>query len=686
MAKFLDSNKVKVFPTAFRGKDSNGYAINPEAFMTTENNLVNLTNKVTYNHKDYFFLDGNTVHIVIGGYYFVALKSDITALFTNPSTNDEIHACISISNLATSYSDISVPTLTPNGGSAGDILDVIQQFKGLTFEGKDDTTGLKLFKYDGSGWYPFNENMINIDVSQVGWGNTPISSHFKTEDFVGVNTGVANLYGYSGPINLYGDIVPQTISGSSLPQFNLGSYDNFFSSIYGRNFVLNDYRGSYHIEDVLYWEPYNSNYDLGSVFLKHLESGVASSSGGTLNLVNFGLNMNSGSIYNVDSLYASSIYASSIYANTISVSNGASFYSNVSISKTLTVSKIIGHNSTLILGSQSGDIQVDAMTLYASNLSAYAYSGMYIGVSDGGVFNGYHSGLLVSVYNGGVSINAGGSSMGTPLPYYFGNTITLSNVGSTGSIYLNASTVYIYSGLSVGAGVNAAGFTTGGNYIHAWHNGYTGVSAGLVFEHVNNSVSARLEAVGIELRASNSSPITLSGKSIYLTAGSGGISLYGSVNLSNNISGDIWANTAQTSNSRCMEFHAVTTGNLGSPLDVTFETACTDTLFLTAMKIQKVLKLTIRCFRTLARGWYKINIPQVLSAFGTAIYNSYSNTLAYLNYRNVTATARNDTASYTLFRVFDDTAITDKKDCIYIGNENSASYPGFYCDVTLLLK
>lgn len=188
--KFLQSNKVNVFPTAFRGKDANGKAIDPGAFLTNEENFVNLANKVTYLGHDYFYKDGDTIHLVLGGYYFTFSKSDVTALFDSPSTNDTISAAINVSDLSTSYANYSCKTLTPNGGSAGGILDVeesgVQRFKGLSFVSADDATTytykLELFVYKDS-WLENAANMLNISTEQIRNGSgstTSIDKAFTT--------------------------------------------------------------------------------------------------------------------------------------------------------------------------------------------------------------------------------------------------------------------------------------------------------------------------------------------------------------------------------------------------------------------------------------------------------------------------------------------------------------------------
>lgn len=179
MAKFLSSDKIKVFPTAFRGKDANGKVIDPNAFLTTEENFVNIANKVLYKGKNYFFNDGDIIHLILGGYYFVFNKNDITSQFTS---DDVIWAGILVNNLSQSYESYTTKTLTPKGGSAGDVLDVgssgtLQEFKGLSFVGDTDpdletfTYKLPILEFTRNGWKAIKGSMLNLSTQQIADGN-----------------------------------------------------------------------------------------------------------------------------------------------------------------------------------------------------------------------------------------------------------------------------------------------------------------------------------------------------------------------------------------------------------------------------------------------------------------------------------------------------------------------------------
>jgi len=259
---FLSNNKIKVFPTAFRGQDASGHAIDPGSFLTTEENFVNIANKVTYLHKDYFYVDGNIAYIILGGYYFVANVSDIQALFTNPANGDEIWAGINVADFGSAYESTSVKTLTPNGGSAGETLDDSTNFKGLTFLGKNDskdgfTYKLKLFKRVSNAWAIEESSQLNISTNQIENGNssTPITKSFSTNTLsassISANSISASFIATNELVAYSNGIITQSIFGPSQMVIGTsGTLSLYASSIYTQGDIL----------------PYaNDVYNLGSI-------------------------------------------------------------------------------------------------------------------------------------------------------------------------------------------------------------------------------------------------------------------------------------------------------------------------------------------------------------------------------------------------------------------------------------
>lgn len=252
MAKFLSSDKIKVFPTAFRGKDANGKVIDPNAFLTTEENIVNIANKVLYKGKNYLFDEGNTIHLILGGYYFVFNKNDIEALFTSGESDSVIYAGIIVNDLSQSYESYTTKTLTPNGGSAGEVLDIVtgtvQEFKGLSFVLSTDpaievfTYKLPLFKRTRNGWKVIDGSRLNLSTQQIADGSisedgtsSSINEAFTTNE---LNVNVV----HTDRVDLRdtdGVILPKFSSnrcaiGTSTNQFNSGYFKNLnVSSIYG---------------------------------------------------------------------------------------------------------------------------------------------------------------------------------------------------------------------------------------------------------------------------------------------------------------------------------------------------------------------------------------------------------------------------------------------------------------------
>ena len=177
----LDSDKVKVFPSAFRG---NG--INPESFLTSEGNLTAISSKVTSRHKNYVNEDGSTLEIVLGGYLFKVAKSDITSQFPSATT---IYAGIKIDNLSTSYSGVSIPTLvaiTEQSGS-NHILDTDNHFMGLNFaESEGDLSGctnkIKILDKSSGSWLVPEASKLKLTTYEIGDldSNKSIASQLTT--------------------------------------------------------------------------------------------------------------------------------------------------------------------------------------------------------------------------------------------------------------------------------------------------------------------------------------------------------------------------------------------------------------------------------------------------------------------------------------------------------------------------
>lgn len=315
---FLSNNKIKVFPTAFRGQDASGHAIDPGSFLTTEENFVNIANKVTYLHKDYFYVDGNIAYIILGGYYFVANVSDIQALFTNPANGDEIWAGINVADFGSAYESTSVKTLTPNGGSAGETLDDSTNFKGLTFLGKNDskdgfTYKLKLFKRVSNAWEIEESSQLNISTNQIENDNssTPITKSFTTNALsassISANSISASFIATNELVAYSNGIITQSIFGPS-------------QMVIGTSGTLSLYAGSITLHTTELYVGYGDSHNIyfGSnlsdagialdseypgnnlIIYRGYQGGINLSAGGDITLnANKSVNLNPGSNYSI---------------------------------------------------------------------------------------------------------------------------------------------------------------------------------------------------------------------------------------------------------------------------------------------------------------------------------------------------------------------------------------------------
>ena len=376
--KYLSSRDVKVFPTAFRGKDASG-AIDPGAFLTTEENLVNLTNKVTYLCKSYYYAEdggGDSImHIIINGYHFIVSAEKITELFPNPSLNDNIYASIFIDDLATTYDDVDVKTLSPFGGDAGDILDREETvgsktFKGLKFSNTSSSDSLLLFTYksgsEGNYWSYVDTSMVNISTRQICNGNDsyPITSAFNTDNLITHIANIGILYGYSGPIILSSHMVPGhgsvVLGDESLPFINMYVSSITFSSSY--------YSGAYAYCDAAgYWSSSymtQSGVDVSyGILLSHYHHAGASTFRGTFWINDYDINLLSGNIYGASNISTSSLNVTGDLIVSSTNTNNIQLYAKNNIS--IGFGHASGATHSVILSAYNFDVNTTNATIYA---------------------------------------------------------------------------------------------------------------------------------------------------------------------------------------------------------------------------------------------------------------------------------------------------------------------------------
>lgn len=240
--KYLASNKIKVFPSSFRGKDTQtDKQYNPSSFLTLEENYVNINKNITYMIQDYCFKDSsNSVHIILHGYHFSALLSDIINLVGN-----DAWVGISLGALSmTSYDNEQTNVLIKDGGSSGELLDVNDEFKALVFgSSSGDVSGCDASLQVLSGGVVYTPSTLNVSTNQIKDGDNAeaISESFTTNtisagDIYASNISASSIFTTSvnassllicaDQTTIVGDVVT---SGS----FNLGGSSSHWQNVYG---------------------------------------------------------------------------------------------------------------------------------------------------------------------------------------------------------------------------------------------------------------------------------------------------------------------------------------------------------------------------------------------------------------------------------------------------------------------
>lgn len=171
---YLDSSKINVYPSGYRG---NG--INPESFVNSEQNLNEIASRLTSEDSYIAHENGVNIEFVIKGYLFKALKSDVTGLFTNPSNGTIIYASVNIVSQTADVTGGTYNTLIPYDEEVAGILDVSNEFKGVSF---DTTSGdLSLYKYDDDDWNVIEDSMMTFSTKRIkDRNNKCINDEFTT--------------------------------------------------------------------------------------------------------------------------------------------------------------------------------------------------------------------------------------------------------------------------------------------------------------------------------------------------------------------------------------------------------------------------------------------------------------------------------------------------------------------------
>ena len=261
MSNYLPSNKVKIYPSGFRGTDNNTNLLDPESRLVSEKNLTSgikaLTNKSirTDNSKNSFVISNDPIsssnfEICIYGYIF---KLDLTDFITNGAGKDWINiwAKIKLSNLEVSGlgnagEKVTVQTLVGNKVDStpnNNVLDVQESsepdsmfmFTGLDLNSKKFNLGsdeyqlhiLTRTSLSEASWSIPEESKLLISIDRIAFADAAksVSDILTYETSKGVNIiGINDIEPFvnGGTIGAYqqfksaniGTITTETISAS----------------------------------------------------------------------------------------------------------------------------------------------------------------------------------------------------------------------------------------------------------------------------------------------------------------------------------------------------------------------------------------------------------------------------------------------------------------------------------------
>ena len=253
MSNYLPSNKVKIYPSGFRGTDNNTNLLDPESRLVSEKNLTSgikaLTNNSIKNDnsKNSFVISNDPIsfsdfEICIYGYIF---KLDLTDFITNGAGKDwtNIWAKIKLSNLEVSglgnaEEKVTVQTLVGNkvdNISNSNVLDVQESGEqGYMFTGLDlnsekftnlgsDEYQLHILTRTSGDWIIPKGSKLLISTDKVGFADTAKSvSDILTYDDTANNTGLT--------IKEIKSIKP-----GNNANIDIGAANNYFASGYIKN-------------------------------------------------------------------------------------------------------------------------------------------------------------------------------------------------------------------------------------------------------------------------------------------------------------------------------------------------------------------------------------------------------------------------------------------------------------------
>lgn len=249
MSNYLPSNKVKIYPSGFRGTDNKTNLLDPESRLVSEKNLTSgikaLTNNSIENDnsKNSFVISNDPIsssnfEICIYGYIF---KLDLTDFITNGAGKDwtNIWAKIKLSNLEVSglgnaEEKVTVQTLVGNKVDStpnNNVLDVQESGEqGYMFTGLDlnsekfnlgsDEYQLHILTRTSNGWIIPKGSKLLISTDRIGFADTAKS--------------VSDILTYDDTVNNTGLTIKEikSIKPGNNANIDIGAANNYFASGY----------------------------------------------------------------------------------------------------------------------------------------------------------------------------------------------------------------------------------------------------------------------------------------------------------------------------------------------------------------------------------------------------------------------------------------------------------------------
>ena len=253
MAEYLESTKIKMFPSAYREESSD-----PESYFTTEGNLTK-NNVLGFSSKNFIEVDAsNNVTIVLGGYRFTATLSNLQALQSKSAfaSATKIYACIKTLDKG---SQNTYKTLVAFG-SGNTILDDSGNFVGLAFDSSTTGASASILLFEradtSSAWSIPASSKLNVSTTQISNGDSStdnITQRFTTNNFqasyanissASISTVNANAITFN---NIYGGSITLG-SGSnttSITSNGLSTYEINVSTLYSGCVATSDLSATY---------------------------------------------------------------------------------------------------------------------------------------------------------------------------------------------------------------------------------------------------------------------------------------------------------------------------------------------------------------------------------------------------------------------------------------------------------